>query len=91
MAFVDRATDVLSRLRAELSLPLSSRRTGASGAQLQFAAQRIADMKREVESGTLPAKKFRYPDLGRAIVDGWALGSPLGMAVIELENECRAL
>ncbi len=49
-------------------------------------------MEEEVLTGTLPPKGIRrYGEMGQFIVDSWALGSPLGTAVIALENEYRAL
>jgi len=46
-------------------------------------------MKQEVTTGRLPPRQLRYPELGRAIVDGWKLGSSPGSALIELEDEYR--
>jgi hypothetical protein len=91
MAFTDRADEVLAKLRTEMAQPVSMRRSGAADAQLRFALDKVEQMKREVVEGTLPPRHLRYQELGRAIVDGWALGSPVGAAVIELEKEYRSI
>jgi len=91
MEFVKRADEVLAELRAELAKPLSARKSGAADDQLRFALNKVEQMKREVLEKKLPPRNVRYSELGRAVIDGWELGSPVGAALVKLENEYRAL
>lgn len=90
MAFVDRADAVLAKIRAELALPMADRESAATDGELQFALDRVEQMKKEVLTG-LPPTHLRYPELGRMIVDSWKLPSLLGSAITALECEYRSM
>ena len=91
MILAQRLDRLLAELRAEQTQPLSERASGAGDLQLQFAEKKVEEMKRGIQNGQLPPRHLRYAELGRAIIDGWSLGSRLGAELIEVEKAYRAL
>jgi hypothetical protein len=91
MSFSNRATTAIELLDRELQLAIEHRESHATDDQLRFIMQKILDMKGRAERNELPPKRFRYPSLGKIIIDQWPLKTRLGDVLVDLEHEYMKL
>jgi hypothetical protein len=89
--FVRKADALLGWIARELGSRSSERAVDVPDADLEYVARRIAEMKQQVVTRSLPPREQRYRSLSRMILDQWPFGIPLASEVSAAEDLFAAL